>query len=240
MLRLFFSVLVLLLASSCTQHRQPNRQKDDFILLTAFEPFGKWKINLSHEVALELKKKMNVEICELPVVYDKAADAAVACFQKLKQKPKLVLGLGEGSCALRLETSAANLDDTPGFADNAGTVRKSTAIAPGAPEKVAFSIPVNSMYCGLGDAERKKITPSTSAGNYVCNNTAYRLSRYFKDTGIPYGFIHVPHSGCPEELRDPKANAELIEKMLNAALTPKTPAPECDRELKSRLSPART
>jgi pyrrolidone-carboxylate peptidase len=235
MRRLFFSACVLLLASSCTQSRQPNRQKDDFILVTAFQPFGKWKVNLSNEVALELKKKMNIEVCELPVVYDKAADAAVSCFQRLKQKPKLILGLGEGSCALRLETSAANLDDTPGFADNAGTVRKSTAIIPGAPEKVSFSIPYNSMYCGLSDADRKKITPSTSAGNYVCNNTAYRLSRYFKDTGIPYGFIHVPHSGCPEELRDPKANAALIEKMLNAALASETPAPACSSELQTRL-----
>lgn len=206
------------------------------ILVTAFQPFGGSKVNLSKSVALELKKKLpNVEICELPVVYDQAADAAIACFEKLKTKPSLVLGLGEGSCALRLETSAENLDNTPKFPDNGGNVRTSTPIMAGGPEKVSFSLPTEAMYCSLDKEDRAAITPSKSAGNYVCNNTAYRLSRYFSERQIPYGFIHVPHSKCDEKLRDPQKNAELISKMLAAASSQNVTS-SCSQEFTARLN----
>src|SRR5579885_813003 len=86
------------------------------ILLTGFEPFGGRARNNSYEIAKRLKadpgllgQGIGVEICELPVVYDRAAAVAQACFEKLSQRPDFVVSMGEGGCDIRLETAATNI-----------------------------------------------------------------------------------------------------------------------------------
>ena len=85
---------------------QAQEMKTLRILVTSFEGFGLtkalgWDDNLSHDVALKLQEitgqigpNVNLEVCRLPVAYDRAAEAALQCFQKASQKPQVVLSLG--------------------------------------------------------------------------------------------------------------------------------------------------
>lgn len=215
-------VLVLLaLASGCSS--TPFRPDRPTILLTGFEPFGKWKVNLSYEVAREVRAKAdeigaNIEVCRLPVEYDKGAAKAWDCLKNLPAQPTLIVSFGEGDCSIRLETGVTNLDHTPKFADNGGVIRTTHPILPGSANRVGFDLPIKEMYCSLPASDAPRVRLSVSAGNYVCNNTAYHLASKLRSEPIRYGFIHVPHSGCEATVRDPKENARIIAEMIKVAL----------------------
>src|SRR4051812_4988148 len=98
---------------------ESNAREPVRILITSYEGFGLGKVlgsdeNLSHDVALKLKSlvsennlKIAVEVCRLPVTYDRAAEVALECFKRANPKPELVLSLGEGPrCHLLFETAA--------------------------------------------------------------------------------------------------------------------------------------
>ncbi|MCM2323476.1 MAG: hypothetical protein NDJ90_09465 [Oligoflexia bacterium] len=227
------------LAVSCTT--PPVSSVSPRLLVTSFEPFDGRGVNLSGDVARELAAlrgtlpgEPEIELCRLPVVYDLAALKAEECLKRHSSPPLLVLSLGEGGCDLRIETAAVNLDDTPGFADNAGTIRTGAPIVPGAATRLGFTLPVSEMYCSLPVTERGHVVPSISAGRYVCNNTAYRLAHALRTRGIPYGLVHVPHSGCKPAAKDPRRNAGLLATALKPALIALNRAPA------SALAPAPT
>ncbi len=199
---------------------------EETILLTAFEPFDGRPVNLSQKVAEEIKKKLavsgaqvRIEICVLPSVYDEAAHVAQKCYEKINPKPKSVISLGEGGCEIDLETAAHNLDDTPDFPDNKGQIREARRIIEGAPDSIGFTLPVAQMYCSLPPERRGRVDPSSSTGEYVCNNTAFRLASFFRKSSVKYGFIHVPNSEfCSKEEKDPGINAGLIADMIRLNL----------------------
>src|SRR4051794_15162016 len=70
-----------------------------WVLITAFEPFAGRKINLSYEVAKRVQiEGVDIELCLLPVVYDRAAEVAEACYESIlakRAKPAFVLSMGE-------------------------------------------------------------------------------------------------------------------------------------------------
>lgn len=181
------------------------------ILVTAFEPFGGSKDNGSQIIAARLKQSereflkrgFRLVTCVLPVEYDRGATAAQACYRALGEKPFVVVSLGEAACDVRLESRFHNLDHTPRFADNAGVIRENHVIDPRAPAEVPTALPLPSMFCAKSPVDPVDARPSQSPGNYVCNGTAFRLQRFFAKENIPYGFIHVPNSGC----RDGRAEA---------------------------------
>src|SRR4051812_45623816 len=148
-------------------------------MLTGFEPFDGRAKNNSWEIASavaaakrELGNDVVVSTCLIPVVYDSAAHAAESCFAAEAVKPDVVISLGEAGCQLRMETAAHNVDDTPGFPDNAGNIRTSSPIEPGGPAHVGFNLPVPEMYCALSSAKKKDTEVSATPGGFVCNNTA--------------------------------------------------------------------
>jgi pyroglutamyl-peptidase len=213
-----FLMLIIPVVACSTPSHESRGSSEPVILLTSFEPFGKRDTNLSHEVAQRIGKRVKVEICRLPVVYDRAAERAVECYEEMNPKPTLVLSLGEGSCAVRLETAATNWDNAPKMADNAGVLRSGSKIVAAGADRIGFTLPVQEMYCGIPAGERGRVVASISAGNYVCNNTAYRLARYFRDKPVQFGFVHVPHSDCEPAVRDPAKNAEIIAGLIERVL----------------------
>ncbi|MGZ3697009.1 MAG: pyroglutamyl-peptidase I family protein, partial [Bdellovibrionota bacterium] len=110
----------------------------------------------------------------------------------------LVLSLGEGDCEIHVETLARNLDNTPHLPDNAGETRASKTIDPTLPARVTFSYPAAALSRAMAGSRLSK-----NMGNFVCNNTAFRLGTKFHGSQIQYGFIHVPPASCGK-ISDPE------------------------------------
>jgi pyroglutamyl-peptidase len=215
-LSLVLPFLYLVTSSASALAVEPYR-----ILVTSFDPFGLSSKNNSQPIAKRvaqlaavLGEGVQVDVCNLPVVFDNAAIAAHECVDQ--HHPNAVISLGEGGCDLQIETSATNWDASM-LPDNAGQSRAGRAILEGGPHQVAFEFPVQAMFCAV-DADKPPVTISTHAGAFVCNNTAYHLSQDLSARGIPFTFIHVPHSRCSSPQKDVEKNAQVIAKMLHSAI----------------------
>ena len=206
-----------LFAASCLHSKK--------VLITAFEPFGGHDLNGSALVAESLIRQnsdqscVQYEYCVLPVEYEKGSKRAIECLQRLESKPDLVISMGEGSCEIGVETMAHNIDDTPGFADNAGKIITGTVIDTKASSNELLTLPVADMFCAsrisLVQEKDTPIVASISPGKYVCNDVAYRFGRYLKPKQIPFGFIHVPPVFCGKDARE---TAEKLNIMAVTAL----------------------
>lgn len=191
------------------------------LFLTAFEPFAGRAQNNSYLVAKEIKQQLesrkegswHVELCVLPVEYDRAAKVARDCYAKLGAAPAKILSLGEGFCDLRLEVMARNRDGSM-LADNAGVDRSAGQSIVGGLPNLGLVADFDNMYCALNAGERAGLRLSNNAGNFVCNNTAFLLRNYF-GADVRYNFMHVPNAtDCSAAQRDPMRNAGLVIKML--------------------------
>lgn len=214
-MRTLFLILCLTIVSEAHARRR--------VMLTAFEPFGGRPDNGSKIVAEKLASEHNdadVEYvtCVIPVEYDKAAARAKECYDQMTPKPDVVISTGEGGCDIRVETKAMNYDDTPRFADNAGVERVEAPININTTPYEFLTLPVQDMVCAVDDVQvGPPVNTSTWAGYYVCNNTAYHMSRYLKPQGVPFGFIHLPvPSSCEKYSADDTAT--VLNKMIRAGV----------------------
>lgn len=178
-----------------------NAEAKRRVLITAFEPFAGRTVNGSQEVASLFPALSDEEVeyvsCILPVNYDEAAARARECFERLDPAPDMVISTGEGACNIQVETQGINYDNTPGLADNSGQVRTDRLIDRNLTPYVFLTLPVADMVCQLENpTPYERPNPSTWAGYFVCNNTAFHLGRYFEQREIPYGFVHLPNGDC--------------------------------------------
>ena len=191
------------------------------VLLGVFDPFGRASFNNSEkmaEILLKQTKKnphFELRVCHLRTAFDKSFHQLEDCVRKLSAPPKLVLGLGESNCNLKIETIARNLDKTKG-PDNDGVEKNYTRINPHGPKEIGFTYPLAQMYCSLGVNERSNLEISNFAGTFVCNNLAYQFSENYED--LSFGFIHVPLHTCKNlDIKNQKA-AQNLETMILAAV----------------------
>lgn len=228
--RLLVVLFAVLSVSACqSASRSPSADKG-ILLITGFDPFGGRSANRSFEVAQEVQAHpqwisdgdVDVQVCLLPTVYDRAAKVALDCLERLPRAPELMISLGEGDCMVDLETAANNLDRTPKLADNAGVFGNGTAILKNAPARQGLTLPTQAMFCSLDEADRARVEVSFSPGNFVCNNTAFLLQndllKSATDKGvtpIPYGFIHVPPSTCKPSAQ--QGSARIVAALIHAA-----------------------
>lgn len=190
------------------------------VLITYFDAFGKSPFNNSAVVAQAVQKlfpsetsEIDLELCQLNTVFDKAYEQTENCLKKMKSRPDFILALGEAGCETEVEMIVHNNDKTFG-PDNAGQERNNTPIIAGAPKKLGLSYPLKDLYCGVNKDLRKDITLSTSAGSFVCNNTAYQMSYYYPE--MNYAFIHVPANNCKKlEKRTKTATNFIVEILKN-------------------------
>jgi len=191
------------------------------VLIGHFDAFGNATLNNATEVALELVKRnkdhpdFELKLCELKTVFDKSYYQLEDCLKALPEVPKMVLGLGEANCNIKIETMGRNLDNTKG-PDNEGIERKNEIIIPGAPKEFGFNYPLPQMYCALESKERNLLEVSNNAGSFVCNNLAYQFSYKYQDT--VFGFIHVPANNCRDLPERSEVAVNLLTKMISAAV----------------------
>ena len=191
------------------------------ILISYFDPFGGSSFNNSERIGKILEAKFNAEtslievkLCSLNTIFDKAYAQTEECLKNLPERPVMVIGLGESTCQLKIETMMRNNDKTYS-PDNAGVERNNSPIIYGAPKILGLRYPLPQMFCALTDRERKDVDVSNDAGSFVCNNTAYQMSYHYPE--IQYGFIHVPANNCSNLKNKTEAAVTMLEKMILSA-----------------------
>lgn len=195
------------------------------VLLGYFDPFGRSSFNNSERVAMRLMESLKdhpefeLKLCSLRTVFDKSYYQMEDCLKALPVAPKLVLGLGESNCNLKVETMARNNDKTKG-PDNDGIERNNTVIIPEGPKEIGFNYPLAAMYCSLSSPERKEVEVSNNAGSFVCNNLAYQVAYHYPET--EFGFIHVPDHDCRNLESKTAAAVKSLEQMIPAAVKSQT------------------
>lgn len=191
------------------------------VLVGYFDPFGRSSFNNSERVAMRLMESLKdhpefeVKLCSLKTVFDKSFYQMEDCLKALPVPPKLVLGLGESNCNLKIETMARNLDKTKG-PDNDGIERNNSVIIPEGPKELGFNYPLGAMYCSVSSENRKDIEVSNNAGSFVCNNLAYQFAYQYPET--EFGFIHVPDHDCRNLEAKTTATVKNLAQMIPAAV----------------------
>jgi len=168
------------------------------VLLTGFEPFGGESTNPSQQAVQRLTagpapEDVQIVGVSLPVVFGAAITAMTAAVDE--HEPDIVICVGEagGRVAVTPERFAVNLDHAP-FPDNAGRQPIEATIVEDGPVAYRSTLPVTDMIQAMR-AAGIPAAPSSSAGNYVCNNVFYGLMHLIATTRpqLVGGFVHVPY-----------------------------------------------
>lgn len=174
------------------------------ILITGFEPFGRWQRNPSGETALHFHGRTlgGVQITSqlLPVSFQKAATPLIAALETVR--PDVVLSLGLGSPGgVRVERIAVNRCKAPAGGDNDGYDPQGAPILPAGPATYNSMLPVERLVDRLASLGFS-VAPSDSAGEYLCNFVMYTTLHYITTHKLPMqsGFIHG--SPLPADLKE--------------------------------------
>jgi pyroglutamyl-peptidase len=142
-------------------------------LIYGFEPFGKYKENVTEKIVGSIPSMSGLEKIVFPVKFDREqfTDAVK------KYSPDIILGMGQHPRGglIRIERKAVNLKR-----DRKG--KKPEQIIPGKPD----------LFTSLRLEDDEDSWISYNSGLYVCNFSMYILSDFVKDTDTKYGFLHIP------------------------------------------------
>ena len=169
------------------------------ILLTGFEPFGKYNENSSWAVAEKVAACgfEGVSVALLPVTFSGVAAALRKAVDECRPDAILMLGQSVSIDYIKLERIAINMMDSAS-ADNDGYLPDEEPIYPGG----AVALFTNTKIKELRRAvEEQGIAAkvSNSAGLYVCNRLYYEALRLCKEKdGMRALFVHLPlYDGQP-------------------------------------------
>jgi len=162
------------------------------ILVTAFEPFNKEKLNASQEVLKKLPEQENIQKLLLPVVFRECFIRVYREMEKTHFDYVLMLGESGGRASVSLERIAVNIADSS-IPDNKGNIPKGERIFPDGENAYFTTLNLKTAK----DTLNKNGIPvqiSNSAGLYVCNNLFYGVMHYIKknDLKTKAGFMHIP------------------------------------------------
>lgn len=165
------------------------------VILTGFEPFGKFAENPSEQIVRALDGQVisdhTVKGIILPVVFSPGIEELINAIEDLNPVAVISLGLAAQRTKITPERIAINLHDAE-MPDNAGHQPMDQQIIRGGPPAYWSTLPVKAIIEALL-AEGYKAEQSTSAGTFVCNHVFYRLMHYLHGSGTTLGgFIHLP------------------------------------------------
>jgi pyrrolidone-carboxylate peptidase len=210
----------ILVCSRWAVSAEPVCVKRANVLITAFAPWANAPRNGSEEVAKSILKNnsdspsVHYSYCLLPVSLENATKEALNCFDQTNPKPDMMISLGEGKigeCRIELDTHAHNLRRL--YAPNQWRKKVNNPdYDKNLPVSEVLDYPVIEMYCSPG-AKVAPMRVSYDPGEDVCNQVAYKMSRYLAPKAVPFGFIHVP---VPECGFDPHPIAAKLHRMIEA------------------------
>ena len=169
-------------------------------LLTGFGPFGNVVSNpterLLQHFASEEAPGHDLSFCLLPVSYTRASRLLREAIDRggCQGRPfdtVLMLGVAARSPHWRVERYGRNVCGDLRDAD--GQMPLSPLLAPGAPEALPVTLPVEPMFQALTQIALPAVF-SDSAGAYLCNVALFTALQHLQATGHPAkaGFLHVP------------------------------------------------
>lgn len=164
------------------------------VLITGFEPFGRWQHNPSGETALHFHSttlgEVRITSQLLPVSFQHAAAPLLAALEAVR--PDVVLNLGLGApVGFRVERVAVNRCTAPPGGDNDGYDPHGAPVLPAGPATYRATLPVERIVEQLARLGFS-VTSSDSAGEYLCNFVMYTTLHYIETHKLPTraGFIH--------------------------------------------------
>ena len=178
------------------------------ILVSGFQPFGGESVNPSFEAVRRLPDEigdMRLIRMELPVAF---AEAAALLLEKIREiRPDAVLAVGQagGRKGITPELIAVNVQNG-GIPDNSGRQPAWEPILAGGPDGIFTRLPVREMVRAMRGAGIEA-SLSLSAGAFVCNDLMYQVLAATAESGLPFGFIHVPF--LPEQTADKPGAASM-------------------------------
>ena len=174
------------------------------LLVTGFEPFGKFSVNSSERAVSLLPKSLaghEIVTAILPVSYTRSANVLLEVLRSQRPDAIVCVGQNASAAAIRVESTAGNYAHSEEEdADHNLWLYRSIDMS-GAPS-YRSTLPNEEILRNLKKAE---ITAemSHSAGTFVCNCLMYQALRACETdfAGTLCGFIHVP--ALPEQCADP-------------------------------------
>ena len=186
------------------------------ILLTGFEPFGRYSINSSWELVTALPDTIGnfecVKLC-LPVEFGAVSDLIPKILTEFN--PDIILSFGQStSDAIRIERVAININDarTP---DNFGYCPIDEIIHADGKNAYFSTLPIKSMKAAV-EQVGLPIVISNSAGTYVCNHTFYTWLYWCEKLKLntKVGFIHLPRLPEQVNVNEPSMSLNNIKKAI--------------------------
>ena len=191
-------------------HKMPR------ILLTGFEPFGRYNLNSSWELVTALPDTIGnfgcIKLC-LPVEFNAVSDLIPKLLSE--HHPDIILSFGQStSDAIRIERVAINIDDAR-IPDNSGYIPTDMPIHADGENAYFATLPIKSMKTAV-EQVGVPVVISNSAGTYVCNHTFYNWL-YWCDKlrlNTKVGFIHLPRLPEQVAIDEPSMSLDDIKKAI--------------------------
>lgn len=191
------------------------------LLVTAFGPFDGRLENASSLALRALKRRRpGIRTRIFPVDAVAAPARLRRALHELQPDAVILLGEAAGSTTLRLETTAWNrLDFT--IPDIRGRQPTPREIIPGAPEKLASTLPLERFHTRLSDAGHP-VAFSDDPGRYLCNQLFFTARWFFESRGrsCPAGFIHLPLADTLPTHRAVEMLTCLLDELESSAHSP--------------------
>lgn len=163
------------------------------MLITGFDPFGKYSMNPSWQAVQALPDRVGeYELTRLLLLniygseFKKIAQAAA----ELQPDCILMLGMHSSSTKIILDTVAINLRDAL-IEDNLGHKPWNEPILAGGPAAYFATADMHTLVKKLR-REGLPVEIGYSAGAYICNEVFYMALHTYRQSSIKIGFVHVP------------------------------------------------
>jgi pyroglutamyl-peptidase len=187
----------------------------DILLLTGFEPFGRWEINPSWEIARSLNGETiggaKLVSRQLPVAWERAWPALEQAIAEAR--PKWVLMLGQAARRAHISVECRGLNTCNEDLDNTGKGASAAMIVTDGDEELQCTLPVDGIIRRIEELGLP-VQRSDRAGAYLCNYALYRALVWSRgrEEAPAIGFIHVPN--LPS--MDPEIAGMALDDQLNA------------------------
>ncbi|MFD1928423.1 pyroglutamyl-peptidase I [Sporosarcina siberiensis] len=167
------------------------------LLLTGFEPFLKFTINPTMQIAEELHGEVigayKIHSQVLSVDFESSGKQLLKHIEKIQPDAVVSLGLAGGRYKITPERIAINVKD--GEPDNEGNRPVDEIIRENGKDGYMSTLPVRMMVNRLLEIGLPAEV-SNSAGTYLCNNVMYEALHYAatQKPSMKSGFLHIPAS----------------------------------------------
>lgn len=191
------------------------------LLITGFDPFGKYTINPSWQAVQLLPEQIgDFQLHKLLLlnIYGSEFQKVAQAVTKLQPDCLLMLGMNSGSTEIILDTVAINLKDAL-IEDNLGKKPWNEPIVKNGPAAYFATLDVHALVKRLR-REKLPVAIGYSSGAYICNEVFYLALHAYHASKMKTGFIHVPlmpEMVWDESLARPlKETAEILKKIIEA------------------------